>query len=528
MGFSLSRLKLGAFGVLAALTTSAAPLMAQEITLTALDESISMSGQLVSYEDGFFTIATTLGNWRIEAKGILCEGEGCPVEELGAEIMLAGSSTIGNGLMPLLLTGFADTQNAQVEFINTDTAGVSIAELVGNQGFGDPLANFTVSSTNSSAAFAALLDPDVQIGMSSRRILPAEARRISRAGGGNMIDPTQEHVIAVDSVVIIVNRANAIQAISLADLDRIFSGQVTNWSQLGGANAPIVAYGRESGSGLGTAFDQAVFAASGRRLSNGVVEMGSDQEMSGAVNGDLNGIGFVSFAFLGGAKPLDILGDCGIVTSPDAFTSKAEEYPLQRRLYLYNRLDNLNDVSQEFINFTQSTDADGVIAKSGFISLSVARDPREYQGGRVFDLIRDVVDPAEVNLMREMVVEALQYDRLSTTFRFASGSSSLEAKAIADLERLMAFINETQGEVEISFVGFSDSDGSFEANRALSVGRAQQVAVSVAAFAEGRITNPNGVTFTSQGYGELAPVACNTSLNGKRTNRRVEVWVRAR
>ncbi|MBL4806757.1 MAG: substrate-binding domain-containing protein [Rhodobacteraceae bacterium] len=528
MGSKFSRFKLGAFGALTAFAGATGFSSAEPVTLTALDGSISMSGDLISFEDGYFVIATSLGDWRIESAAVNCEGIACPVEVLGEDIAVAGSDLIGKSLLPLLLAGFAASNDAAIEVTAGETSDVSLGAMIGDSGFGEPIGNFSVTSTSSNDAFVALESPDTFIGMSTRRILPAEARRIARLGGGNMIDISQEHVIAIDPVVVIVNEDNPVQQISMTDLDRIYSGQVVNWSRLGGPNAPIVVYGREDGSGLAEAFDQAIFAASGRRQTASVIEVFSDEEMSRSVVGEANAIGFVSFAFIGGAAPVDLLGECGISVSPDQFTAKAEEYPIQRRLYFYNRNDNIGEVSQEFLDFTLSTDADGVIAKSGFVSLSVVRDERQFQGNRAFDVISDTVDPAQLNLMREMVVEILQYDRLSTTFRFASGSASLEAKALSDLERLIEFINESPTAVEISFVGFSDSDGSFEANRSLSVGRAQQVAASVAEFAQGRITNTNGVTFTAKGFGELSPVACNSSLEGKQTNRRVEVWVRAR
>ena len=82
--------------------------------------------------------------------------------------------------------------------------------------------------------------------------------------------------------------------------------------------------------------------------------------------------------------------------------------------------------------------------------------------------------------------------------------------------------------MNLKFVGFSDADGSFTANRGLSVGRAQQVAKAAADYIQGKITNTHGVSFAATGYGELLPVACNATLEGKRTNRRVEVWIKRR
>jgi phosphate transport system substrate-binding protein len=74
----------------------------------------------------------------------------------------------------------------------------------------------------------------------------------------------------------------------------------------------------------------------------------------------------------------------------------------------------------------------------------------------------------------------------------------------------------------IVFVGFSDNVGSFSKNRDLSEGRAAQVKDALVAFAGDRL---KGVTMTHTGYGEVAPTACNTVEQGRRMNRRVEVWI---
>jgi phosphate transport system substrate-binding protein len=511
-----------AAGALALVMGMSTASYAKQVTLTGNEGVNKIAGELVEFDGSSFIIDTIMGRLSIAASGVTCEGAGCPVIE-DPDIMMVGSDTIGAGVMPLLLAGFADLKQAAVE-VDRERKEVFAASLIDNGGFGDRIAKFAIKSSTSREAFRALQETATQIGMASRRIEPAEARAIARAGGGNMIDPAQEHVIAVDAIVPIVNPKNPISEVSLDDLDRIYSGQITNWSDLGGKDAPINVYGRAEGSGTGEIFAERIFAASGRRMAAGVTRVASNADMTRAVNSDENAIGFVGYAFQHGSKPLNLSSECGITAQADPFTVKAEEYPLQRRLYFYNRADNLTDGTREFLDFATSAKTDDVIEKSGFVSLAVDRDPRKFQGERTFDLIRNTVNPEEIPLMREMVVEILNYDRLSTTFRFASGSSTLESKALGDLDRLIDYVNQLPGDVEISFVGFSDSDGSFEDNQALSVGRAQRVADAVTAYAAGRVSDR--VKFTAKGFGELSPAACNTSLLGKQTNRRVEVWIR--
>ena len=224
-----------------------------------------------------------------------------------------------------------------------------------------------------------------------------------------------------------------------------------------------------------------------------------------------------------GAKPLDLVNRCGITSSPNAFSAKTEEYPLNRRLYLYSRADNLTVEAQDFLDFAISEGADGVVAKSGFINLGIERIAQDTTGGRMRDLIQNTTDPFELGLMREMLVEMLQWDRLSTTFRFASGSSVMDGKAQLDLKRLVNYLKTLPSGSQVAIVGFTDSDGAFEANRALSVGRALGVAEAIDLAAGSELS---GIDFVAKGYGELSPTACNDTQLGKAINRRVEVWVR--
>nr|WP_281356654.1 phosphate ABC transporter substrate-binding/OmpA family protein [Sulfitobacter algicola] len=423
--------------------------------------------------------------------------------------------------MPLLLDGFAASQGAVVD--TSQDNGMLNATVISEAGFGDPIGEFKVNSSSSSEGFQALQNENVHINMSSRRIRPQEARSLRDAGAGNMIDVGQEHIIAADSIAVIVHPNNPVQSISLETLDLIFSGNITNWSELGGSSAPITVFGRESGSGTASVFEEKIFAASGRRKSSFVREINTSQEMSRVVSSDPNAIGYVGTAFVRGAKALDIVSSCGIRTSPTSFLAKTEEYPLQRRLYFYNRADNLTFEAQDLIDYAVSSEADNIITKAGFVDLGVRRLAMDNAGTRMQDLIQSTTDPFELGLMREMLVDMFQWDRLSTTFRFSSGSSRLDGKAQVDLQRLVEYLQLQPQGTEVSLVGFTDGDGAFEANRALSVGRAQQVVDAIQLFAGPQLEK---ISFVAKGYGEMAPVACNDTLDGKRINRRVEVWIR--
>ena len=128
-------------------------------------------------------------------------------------------------------------------------------------------------------------------------------------------------------------------------------------------------------------------------------------------------------------------------------------------------------------------------------------------------------------LFREMLTELKDAERLSITFRFTLGSSKLETRSQSEAERFARLLAAgAYAGKDILLVGFTDSVGEFNVNRNLAVRRAQSVLDTLkASVAEGAL---DAVPVLVQSYGELTPVGCNETPQGRELNRRVEVWVR--
>lgn len=501
------------------------PMMAQsnQILLKSSDGSANLTGELVEFVDGFYTIDTDIGRFRVSAARMSCEGASCPqITASEADVTFIGSDTVGIGLMPLMLTGYANSLGADVELRTGSNTGQIIAEVIGDEGFGDKIGEYMVDSRSSSEGFKALAEKTAEVGMSSRRIKRKEAKSLRNAGAGNMVSADNEHIVAVDSLIVIVHPSNPIQTVTMAQLASIYSGQITNWKQLGGEDLPIRAVTRGAKSGTRAHFENAIFAGAGTAIDSIEIAPGNN-EMAATVNSDEGAIGFVGYAFQRGAKGLNLTNQCGITVSPSTFSAKTEEYPMNRRLYLYTRGDNMPEAANDFLSYAKSAEADGLIAKAGFIDLGIERLSQNFTGDRMQRIIENTTDSFELGLMRELLVEMLQWDRLSTTLRFKSGSSKLDQKAEADVSRLINYLETLPLGTEVAVVGFTDSDGAFEANRELSIGRSAQASQAIQERGGERLKN---IAFKSKGFGELSPSACNTTGDGKAINRRVEVWVR--
>ena len=149
-------------------------------------------------------MTTEFGELKVRADEFSCIGDGCPAPVLSQRnaakedtVTIAGSSAIGEGLMPILLAGYAANLNAAEDVVRPDGAVEAVSVFVGDDGFGDELGSYLVRSTRSSDAFANLLGLSADIGMASRRIAEGEAANLLKYGGGDMSDPTNEHIICL-------------------------------------------------------------------------------------------------------------------------------------------------------------------------------------------------------------------------------------------------------------------------------------------------------------------------------------------
>ncbi|MEL6521301.1 MAG: phosphate ABC transporter substrate-binding/OmpA family protein [Pseudomonadota bacterium] len=495
---------------------------AGEVRLTSADGTLRLKGDLIDFVDDSYIIQTAIGEMRVAANWVRCEGIDCPqFTTVSADVKIAGSDMIGLGLMPLLMSGYANALQAEVTVNNTQTSGEFLANFIAEDGFGDELGSILVTSSASEDPFDSLLDGSAEIVMASRRIAPSKAQELSNAGLGNMTSPQQEHVVAVDSLVVIVNPSNPLGSASIEDLQRIYSGQVTNWSELGGADLPIMVVEHPNTSDIFDVFKSRIFSGSEPFIIPSAVVVADHNAVAAVVNENPGAIGYVGYAFQRRAKALNFINECGVETAPDAFSVKTEEYDLQQRLYLYNA-SSLNEKSSDFLAFTQSEDSDQVVAKAGFVDLGIKVLAQGKESPRAKALVRQSGDAVETLVARAMLAEMEEYDRLSTTFRFRTGSTSLDERGLLDMQRLTRFLETKAEGTRVNVVGFTDDVGSFDSNLALSMGRADQALRELQSYAGDRL---NHIEISTSGFGELSPAACNTADSGRAINRRVEVWI---
>ncbi|MBK0398605.1 phosphate ABC transporter substrate-binding/OmpA family protein [Limibaculum sp. M0105] len=493
------------------------------VTLKSLDGFTQLRGELVDFDGSTYTISTPLGTLQVDALQVRCEGDQCPKDEMfGAAFAIAGSNTIGDALMPALIEGYAFSMDADMENELGAVENESVLRIKSPDG--REMAAIDVKAHGSNNAFQALADNAASIAMSSRVARDAEVAALAAAGIPDPRDGVGEHIVALDALTIVVHPDNPVQSLSTEDIAAIFGGDVTNWSEVGGPDMPINVNALGDDSGTMDTFNLLVLRPSGYAVAPSVRRFDDNAALSDAVSSDPAGIGITSLAYTRAARVLAVRQECGIVSSPTSFSIKTEEYPLVRRLYLYENPKNLPAHARNLIRFAQSDDAQPIIEESGFVSLSTESRKLADEGERIlYSIASD--EEFSLPLMREMIAELRDAQRLSFAFRFTPGSSRLDPKSLADVKRLAEMI--ARGEFagrEVLLVGFTDAIGQFDLNRGLAVRRAQGVLDEIALAAGPAALATTRVTV--QGFGELTPVGCNETFQGRFANRRVEVWVR--
>jgi phosphate transport system substrate-binding protein len=282
---------------------------------------------------------------------------------------------------------------------------------------------------------------------------------------------------------------------------RIFSGELTDWSQVGGRSAAIELHARDDLSGTYDTFKSLVLEAHGKTLSPNARRYESSTELSDRVANSTGAIGFIGLPYVRNTKALGIAEASGtLAIVPTSFTVGTEDYPLSRRLYFYVPASPVSEELRRFVEFAHSGPGQEVVREVGLVSQNIhAERPR--------------IDP---DLPGDYVRLTRDAERLSLNFRFEPASYRLDTKGQRDLGRLVAFLEQQPSRTPL-LLGFTDSFGDPAANLALSQERARAVEVQLQA----RGVFPKVVA----GFGPAIPVASNSTEAGRNKNRRVEVWV---
>ena len=209
---------------------------------------------------------------------------------------------------------------------------------------------FTYNPTGSGSGITAVAEGRCDIGLSSRSLKDEE-----KAQG------LTETVLAYDGIAIIVNPENAVSDLDVETISKIYTGEYTNWNQVGGASGEIVLIGREAGSGTRDGFESITKTED---LCKYRQELTSTGDVITTVAGNPNAIGYASLASVkDNVKALSVNK-----VVPTEETVKDGSYVIQRPFVLVTKSDKkLSDPAQKFFDFVTSSEANDIIYGAGVV-----------------------------------------------------------------------------------------------------------------------------------------------------------------
>ena len=210
---------------------------------------------------------------------------------------------------------------------------------------------FTYNPTGSGSGITAVLEGRCDIGLSSRALKDDE-----KAQG------LTETVLAYDGIAIIVNPSNTVEDLTVDQIASIYTGEITNWSEVGGADGEIVLIGREAGSGTRDGFESITGTKDACKYRQ---ELTSTGDVITTVANNPNAIGYASLASVKDTvKALKVGG-----VTPTEDTVKDGTYLIQRPFVFVTKADTkLSDTAQKFFDYAMSSAAASIISKAGAVA----------------------------------------------------------------------------------------------------------------------------------------------------------------
>ncbi|MBC2604974.1 phosphate ABC transporter substrate-binding protein [Pelagicoccus albus] len=248
------------------------------------------------------------------------------------KIVIKGSDTLGAKMVPQLAEEFKAIKSKE---------GVEVI--------------FEIAAEGSSTGVAAVIDGTADIGMSSREAKKTEESKALLKGV-----KMESITIALDGIAVIANESNPMDEISAREVEKIFTGDVADWSSINGVSGDISIYTRNTSSGTYAVFQK--MALRKRDYAPASQKMAGNEQIASEVAENPNGIGYVGLAYL---------GTPGIKTLPvDGVTPERPDYPFARPLYYYHDGNKeMRPIVKEFVDFCLSPEGQQIVKDVHFISV---------------------------------------------------------------------------------------------------------------------------------------------------------------
>jgi len=236
-----------------------------------------------------------------------------------------------------------------------------------------PEASISVTGGGSGTGLSALLNGTVDIANASRAIKDEELEQAQAAG----FTPG-EYVVARDAIAVIVNPENPVKELTLAQISAIYRCEITNWSQVGGEDRPIVRLSRETNSGTHVYFLEEVIRLGDKTNTDifcaETLLMPSSEGIIAEVADNPNAIGYDGLGYVTEDVKMLALSEnpAGPFILPSVENVNAGTYPIARDLYMYTRTDTPDGLVKAYLEWVFSAEAQKIVSDLGFVPVEAA------------------------------------------------------------------------------------------------------------------------------------------------------------
>ena len=222
----------------------------------------------------------------------------------------------------------------------------------------NPDVTVNYSGTGSGTGIQAAIDGTVDLGLASRALKDEE-----KSNGA------VENIVALDGVAVVVNPENGVTDLTVEQIAQIFTGEITDWSEVGGEAGTISCIGREAGSGTRDGFESITNTKDACKLDQELTSTGGVIE---AVAGNPNAIGYASLSAVEGKDTIKALTVGGVACTEETVLDGS--YAIQRPFVLVTRTgEALSPAAQAFFDFATSSAANDLIKSAGAVPVAAAQ-----------------------------------------------------------------------------------------------------------------------------------------------------------
>ncbi len=223
----------------------------------------------------------------------------------------------------------------------------------------NPGTQITISESGSGNGAKSIVNGTCDVANLSRPMKETEFKTAANDG----IMPCS-HVVALDGIAMVVHNSNPVKGLTMAQIKDVYLGKISNWSQIGGPNRPIVVITRDTNSGTFETFEKLVMNK--EKIKSGAETVGSNGQMRARVESTPSAIGFVGLGFVEGVKAITVNG-----VVAESSTIQSGKYPIARPLFMYtNQYPKMGTPLYNFVNLYLSEEGQEIVEELGFVPVT--------------------------------------------------------------------------------------------------------------------------------------------------------------